>query len=97
MGTYGFSRKFYFLKGTKKKYWRLVLKCTSSRSFSNKQAPSTNTNANIITLNNKYVSNGVQLAIAVQKNRKLSKNALKRITQLQTKLNLGQRNILWAL
>lgn len=35
----------------------------------------------IITLNNKYAPKGVHLAIAVEKNQKLSKNALKKITR----------------
>lgn len=43
----------------------------------NKQAPK----PNIVTLNNKYVPDGVQLAIAVKNKKKLSKNALKRITR----------------
>lgn len=38
-------------------------------------------NTKIITLNNKYAPAGVRLAIAVEKNKKLSKNALKRITR----------------
>lgn len=35
----------------------------------------------VITLNNKYVPKGVHLAIAVEHNKKLSKNALKKITR----------------
>lgn len=42
-----------------------------------KSAPNTKT----IKLNNKYVPNGVQLAISVDRNKKLSKNALKKITR----------------
>lgn len=38
-------------------------------------------NTKIITLNNKYVPKGVQLAIAVETNKTLSKNALKKITR----------------
>lgn len=37
--------------------------------------------ARVITLNNKYAPKGVQLAIAVDRNKKLSKNALKKITR----------------
>lgn len=45
--------------------------------ISKQEAPKTK----IITLNNKYVPKGVQLAIAVEHNKKLSKNALKKITR----------------
>lgn len=38
-------------------------------------------NTKIITLNNKYVPKGVCFAIAVESNKKLSKNALKKITR----------------
>lgn len=38
-------------------------------------------NTKIIQLNNKYVPKGVHLAIAIEKNKKLSKNAIKKITR----------------
>lgn len=45
--------------------------------ISNESAPKTK----IITLNNKYVPKGIKLAIAVEGNKVLSKNALKKITR----------------